>query len=135
MKELSIEQKAKAYDEAIEKAKEYFNSPRTCFDIEQLCNIFPELTESDDENIKKDIINHLKYLGKYCQESMPNVNEWVTWLEKQGEQNPAEWHREDEQNLNACLGYIPDEFLRRWLTDAIHVKYDKSAWSEEDEKM
>lgn len=38
-----------------------------------------------------------------------------------------EWHREDEQNLNACLGYIPDEFLRRWLTDIIHVKYDKSA--------
>ena len=43
-----------------------------------------------------------------------------------GEQKPAEWHREDEQNLNACLGYIPDEFLRRWLTDIIHVKYDKS---------
>lgn len=43
-----------------------------------------------------------------------------------GEQKPAKWHREDEQNLNACLGYIPDEFLRRWLTDIIHVKYDKS---------
>jgi len=42
------------------------------------------------------------------------------------EYKPAEWHREDEQNLNACLGYIPDEFLRRWLTDIIHVKYDKS---------
>ena len=45
---------------------------------------------------------------------------------KKIEQKPAEWHREDEQNLNACLGYIPDEFLRRWLTDIIHVKYDKS---------
>ena len=41
------------------------------------------------------------------------------------EQKSAEWHREDEQNLNACLGYIPDEFLRRWITDIIHVKYDK----------
>ena len=41
------------------------------------------------------------------------------------EQKSAEWHREDEQNLNACLGHIPDEFLRRWLTDIIHVKYDK----------
>ena len=46
-----------------------------------------------------------------------------------------EWHREDEQNLNVCLGYIPDEFLRRWLTDAIHVKYDNPAWSEEDEEF
>jgi hypothetical protein len=45
---------------------------------------------------------------------------------KKIEQKPAKWHREDEQNLNACLGYIPDEFLRRWLTDIIHVKYDKS---------
>jgi hypothetical protein len=45
---------------------------------------------------------------------------------KKIEQNPAERHREDEQNLNACLGYIPDEFLRRWLTNIIHVKYDRN---------
>lgn len=51
---------------------------------------------------------------------------------KEIEQKPVEWHREDEQNLNACLGFIPDEFLRRWLKDIIHVKYDKPAWSEED---
>ena len=55
--------------------------------------------------------------------------------EKHSEQKPVKWHREDEQNLNACLGYIPDEFLRRWLKDAIHAKYDKPAWSEEDEKQ
>ena len=45
----------------------------------------------------------------------------LAWLEKQG----AEWHSEDEQKLNACLGYIPDEYLRRWLIDVVHVKYDK----------
>ena len=43
------------------------------------------------------------------------------------EQKSAEWNREDEQNLNACLGYIPDEFLRRWLKDVVHFKYDKPA--------
>ena len=53
---------------------------------------------------------------------------------KKIEHKPAEWHREDEQNLNACLGYIPDEFLRRWLQDIIHAKYDKTIWSKEDEK-
>lgn len=41
---------------------------------------------------------------------------------------------QDEQNLNACLSYIPDESLKRWLMDTIHAKYDKIAWSEEDEK-
>ena len=52
------------------------------------------------------------------------------------EQKPVEWHREDEQNLNACLGFIPDAYLCRWLTDIIHVKYDRpSEWSEEDEEM
>lgn len=40
---------------------------------------------------------------------------------------------EDEQNLNACLGYIPDEFLRRWLTDVIHTKDKKADWSKEDD--
>lgn len=48
----------------------------------------PELKESEDERIRKEIISHLKYLGKYCEESMPNVNEWIAWLEKQGEQKP-----------------------------------------------
>ncbi|MBR6908032.1 hypothetical protein IKN40_06160 [bacterium] len=43
------------------------------------------------------------------------------------EHKSSEWHREDEQNLNACLGYISDEFLRKWLTDIIHVNYDKLA--------
>ncbi len=48
-------------------------------------------------------------------------------IEKISEQKPVEWHREDEQNLNACLGFIPDEYLRRWLKDVIHIKYDKTA--------
>lgn len=46
------------------------------------------------------------------------------------------WHREDEQNLNAVLSYIPDEALRRWLQDIIRTKYDKfTAWSKDDEGM
>ena len=62
--------------------------------------------------------------------------EWDAEKKKLEKIKPSEWHREDEQNLNACLGYIQDEFLRRWLTDVIHVKYDKPAeWSEEDEKI
>ena len=175
---------------------------------EKLANIFPELAESDDERIRKEIIAFLIYYHTGQGNSVKYDDDWIAWLEKQGEQNigiseatkkklednlnkaleketpeswneflakqgeqkpildveipfgakdseleevsydipkgyhaeiednkvvikkgeqkPAEWHREDEQNLNACLGYIPDEFLRRWLTDIIHVKYDKS---------
>ena len=124
----------------------------------------PELAESEDESIRKAIIEQLKSRGQgsFAGYPMPTILAWLekqgennmdiseatkkklednlnkaleketpeSWnefLEKQGEQEPVEWHREDEQNLNVCLGYIPDEFLRRWLTDVIHTKYDKPA--------
>ena len=122
MKELSIKEKAKAYDEAIERANNHRNHDGlTLEQYETIDIIFPELKESKDEKIKKRIIHALH--GDVLE--LSEIKEAVDWLEKQGEQKPAEWHREDEQNLNACLGYIPDEFLRRWLTDIIHVKYDK----------
>lgn len=65
-----------AYKEALERARNYFESPRTCFDIDALTDIFPELKESD-EKIRGAIIDHLKD---------NNLTEWAAWLEKQAEQ-------------------------------------------------
>jgi len=83
--------------------------------------------ETDDVRIRKALVEHFSsyYSGSAISDDVV-VEEALTWLEKQGEKS-AEWHSEDEQNLNACLSYIPDEFLRRWLKDAIYVKYNKSA--------
>jgi len=53
---MTTEEKAKAYDDALEKVKGLFNSPRTCFDIDQLTDIFPELHDSEDEKIRKFLI-------------------------------------------------------------------------------
>lgn len=72
------------YKEKLRLAKEALESGS--YDKDTIEYIFPELAESEDEKIRKEIISHLKYLGKYCQESMPNVNEWIAWLEKQGKQ-------------------------------------------------
>lgn len=70
-----------------------------------------------------------------CYQLFWNALEDTNFFE-QKEQKPAEWNPEDEQNLNVCLSYIKDEPLRRWLKDAIHVRYVKPAeWSEEDERM
>ena len=92
---------------------------------EKLESIFPELKESEDERIRKEIIEYIK-IGTYHKD-------WVAWLEKQGEQKP-EWTTVDEQNLNVVLSHIPNECLRRWLKEAIHVRYNKpTEWSEEDE--
>ena len=53
MKELSIEEKAKRYDEAIKRAKEYdFSLTGVCVgDIIE--DVFPELKESENERIRK----------------------------------------------------------------------------------
>ena len=83
MKELSIEDKAKRYDEAIKIAEKYHNG--TLKDVME--TIFPELKESEDERIRKEIVAYLQYhLAKYCRKSIPKINEWIAWLEKQGEQ-------------------------------------------------
>jgi D-hexose-6-phosphate mutarotase len=124
----TIEEKAKTYDEVREKIALRFGS-----NVAE--EIFSEFEMSEDEKIRKALIKYFS-IGANSNATTYNIEDKkiLAWLEKQG-QKSAEWHREDEQNLNACLGYIPDEFLRRWLTDIIYAKHDKSAWSEEDESM
>ena len=36
-----------------------------------------------------------------------------------------EWSADDERNLNAVLSFIDDEYLRRWLKDVVHERYDE----------
>lgn len=51
---MTIEEKARAYDEAIERARKLYNSEETSADVEIACEtIFPELAESEDELIRK----------------------------------------------------------------------------------
>ena len=97
-----MEDYKKKYEEALEVIKENLNAlndvTKTGANVVNIQPIrdcfykaFPELKESDkeseDERIRKEIISHLQYLAKYCQESMPNVDKWIAWLERQGEQN------------------------------------------------
>ena len=75
MKELSINEKAKAYDEAIERAKKLYGNGI----IER---IFPELKEGDDERIKKNCIHFLE-LQKQHHAATFEIEECIAWLEKQ----------------------------------------------------
>ena len=36
-----------------------------------------------------------------------------------------EWSANDERNLNVVLSFIDDEYLRRWLKDVVHERYDE----------
>ena len=82
--EKTTEQKAKAYDEALAKAKEQYNYPcmRSCMGI--LEEIFPELKESDDEKMRKELIRAFKSLNTIKVWNGIERTDILAWLEKQG---------------------------------------------------
>ena len=94
MKELSIEQKAKAYDKALERAKEKYP---TCYSPALLEYIFPELKESEDKEIRKDIISNLKRYVNCIKDGydassakdfvVKEIEKQIAWLEKQGDKS------------------------------------------------
>lgn len=83
MKELSIEQKAKRYDEVLAMAKECVTYVPDNAVNKYMFNMFPELKESEDEKIRKALI---EYFNEQC-----DMSDWngvygyqvVAWLEKQ----------------------------------------------------
>lgn len=121
---MTQEKKAIAYDEALERAR---NLHKDAIEMEnkaaiKTCEIiFPELCESEDERIRKNLIAIFK--GKIPYTSEEDAERYIAWLEKQGEQKPVEWTEEDEDNLNCCTGAIKNSFsdykdvkeLESWL--------------------
>lgn len=95
MEELSIKEKAKRYDEAFEKARSIrFGNPQSGTANTVCEEIFPELCESEDERIRKELIEHVKdqqssfisapdCRDKYEEEENNKYNSWIAWLEKQ----------------------------------------------------
>ena len=98
---MTQEEKAKAYDKAIERAKAWCDCENATTDDKILLKrILPELAESEDEMIRKSITEFFKNFSKngtYL--AIPDVTKWIAWLEKQGEQKPNFCHHEE-----ICLG-------------------------------
>lgn len=126
MKELSIEEKAKAYDEAIKRLEDIKNGKcqKTFVFTEGLFDyIFPELKEGDGEKwIPKEIAKYLKEKGDFrsC---------WLAWLEKQCEQKiktPEESLGIDSDTYNK----IVDECIygEQKTTDNVEPKFHKGEW-------
>ena len=85
---MTQEEKARAYDEALERAKkEWSNNLDNAYKNyrERLEIIFPELKESDDEKIRKAL---LEYFGEECDTATINgiyCYKIYDWLKKQNE--------------------------------------------------
>lgn len=129
MKELTIEQKAQRYDEVLKKAKDFYKGYKQRDNqlyADDLESIFPELAESEDEEIRKSIIAILK---NYVDDSNTFKSKMITWLEKQDEQKPAV----EMKTLEESLGIDSDTYNK--IVDECIYGEQKPAWSEEDERM
>ncbi len=72
------------YEQALEVAKETYNKQPMYKDW--LESMFPELKESEDEKVRKEIVGFIQIEV----EDEIVGNKWIAWLEKQGEQKPSD---------------------------------------------
>ena len=81
---MTLEQKAKRYDEISKEVKDFFNGKQKMYtDVTKTLEfLFPELCESEDEQIRKDIIKFIKKRDRSGCEY--DYDKWIAWLEKQG---------------------------------------------------
>jgi hypothetical protein len=115
MEELSIEEKAKAYDEALAKAKELYSQHCAEWRDEDLELIFPELKESQDEKIRKELLVFCRTLATGRTSVLANnidFNKWISWLEKQNQKpiKSGEW----DINEFRTWQYIVSDVLTKW---------------------
>jgi hypothetical protein len=86
---MSIEEKANAYDKAVEKAKKWHNAPNVdkipTFGNRIIEDIFPELYKSKDEQIKEALIELVKCNERSGYTLLNNVStsSMIDWIEKQ----------------------------------------------------
>ena len=97
--------------------------------------LFPELKESEDEKIRKDLITFLDeiwHLGKnanFDKWDKSDCSNWLAWLEKQGEQKPYErkdfisipFGAFDSELVNETIT-IPDGCVATIEGNTIHIK-------------
>ncbi len=93
MKELSIEEKAKRYDVAIEELRgllEGIHEEKCDIMEEDIIKIFPELKEPGDEKIRKAAIEFVRQNNSFNYSLGISKEQVIAWIEKQGEQKPAD---------------------------------------------
>ena len=76
----TLEEKARAYDEALERAQKVHRYSSDLAEIKRMEDIFPELAMSEDERIKKEFCKDIWTF-------IPNerAHKYIAWLEKQGQ--------------------------------------------------
>lgn len=106
--ELSIEEKAKRFDEVLNRAKECIIYVPNEEVNKYMFSIFPELAESKDLKIRKlliDIIN-VNSCGRILKGvDTSEYKDCIDWIEKYGEQN-SDWNERDELMRKEAINVV-----------------------------
>ena len=109
---MTQEEKAKRFDEALEQLKGLIEGTREdkCAIIkEDIIDIFPELAESEDERIRKDIIVLVKdWWDRVNKDNISTKEQMLAWLEKPKPLIKSEWTEEDEDHWMMCLECVEE---------------------------
>ena len=123
----------KAYKESFEAAKGLHDAGNA-LTKKQMEIVFPQLAESEDERIRKRLIEYFEGFRMGNVEVRWEgliVQEVLAWLEKQKEQKPAEWSEDIIRKAIKEVGLTQHQI--DWFKT--NVFPPKQEWSEEDEDM
>lgn len=137
----------KLYKEALERAKGILDT--RCKEGEQgefhrkdLQDIFPELKESEDDRIRRELIRLVndKESDELWGEYELEKRKVIAWIEKQGVKEPGEWTRSDRSHIEKLITIVnaeehPDE--AKWLISVYDrvIPQPKQEWSKKDDEM
>lgn len=118
------------YNKLLEKARKAYSKCATGAEKRRLESIFPELKESEDEKVRKDILRYFKDLNEQGYET----KRWIAWLEKQGEhsdfRNKIQIGDKVTRNKDGVLVNLSQ--LERVAKPNEKQVEQKSEWSEDD---
>ena len=159
---MTIEEKANAYDKAIGKAAALYKASEPMSGCNVILEtLFPELKESEDEKVRKELIKHLKELSDWKEDEVIPVKnpsyyrQWISWLEKQAERKTPQWMIDFLDDYRRKIGCSLDHdeardvdgkilCIMQWLENQGAQKPEENKgniggisanWSEEDEKI
>ena len=118
----------KQYNEALKRAKYILTTDTDSSGHQAVTYIFPELKESEDEKIRKELLEHCtnRVNGKQICVDASDYRRWAAWLEKQGERETDCRHDEAEKEK---YDFVSGQYIEcRKSFD--EFKEDNSYWFE-----
>ena len=124
------------YEQALERAKDYYKANQKIGESEEnevLSDIFPELVESDDEIIRKAVLNYFTKCWGNCKDDVcgVHVEDAIEWLEKQGKKSSfrerynriknSEWFKKTHEGMS-----ISEEEIKS--VDEYEPKFKAGEW-------